>query len=133
MKSILTTLLVCSFISIAMFGVFAMNHMEANGHMGCFAVAAQGTDCPKKEAVPAFLDFHLNILRSFSNAIFGETIGLMFILLLAVFSVWVSQNLKFNSSLFAFSPVRQSSESSSLWQRRFIRWLQLHKNSPNGA
>ncbi|MBI1985012.1 MAG: hypothetical protein HYS60_02820 [Candidatus Wildermuthbacteria bacterium] len=134
MKAIFTTLLVCSFLGIAVLGVFAINHIGADGHTGCFALAAQGADCPKKEAVPAFLDFHLDILKSFSNAIFGETVVLTLLLLLAAFGMRISQNLKFNSSLFAFQTASQASESFSFpWQRKFIHWLQLQEHSPDIA
>lgn len=125
MKSGLTITLICVFASIAVFGIFAMNH--GNGHNGCLAAAARGMECPSAADLNSFLTFHLNAFKNFSGAI----------LLLAGFLLTLGF-ITFSKINHLFLLRRQTSfrfpefPSSSLF-KKFIHWLSLHENSPSFA
>src|SRR3972149_8517151 len=70
MKSIFTTLLIFSFVGIAVFGFAAMGHSE-NSHSNCLAATAQGIICPDAMSALDFASFHINTFRSFTTAIFS--------------------------------------------------------------
>ncbi len=136
MKSALATLLIFSFMSIAVFGVFAMSHgtSHASGSRGCIGAMAQGTDCPKEESVLGFLAFHLNAFRSFSTAIFSQNILSLFLFvasLLLLAGTAMGRLFAESVSLDCHSRFRQFFEPPvTHLQPQIIRWLALHENSP---
>lgn len=124
MKTACTTFLICSFLAVALFGVFAMNN--GSGHDGCIAAATQKTPCPENN-VSEFIAFHLGALKIFSTAVFGVLLFAM-VLLLGVFA-GISHPLGTFASRFA--PQETPRLQLSRWQRRFLRWLAFHENSPS--
>lgn len=132
MKSVITVFLISSFVSIAVFGVFAMSHGMERGHAGCIAATAQGADCPKEESVLSFIAFHLDTLRSFSTAIFGQNILSLFPLIVSLLLLIATGTLYAGLGAFGLlSQFKQSLEPSpSPLQQHSIRWLALHEHSP---
>lgn len=135
MKSAFTTLLIFSFLGIAVFGIFAMNHGSGHSHSGCIAATAQGTDCPKEENTIPFLTFHLDAFRSFSTATFGDNLASAFLLLIAlvlIAALGVIAGISPARPALAMNyRRRQFLESHSFpFQRELTHWLALHENSP---
>lgn len=135
MKSALTTLLIFSFLIVAIFGTLVMGHSSDHSHGGCLAATVQGTDCPKEENSFAFLNFHLDAFRSFSTVIFSEKFVSAFVLLVALVLtavLGVISTIGFTQSVLIMNYWRrQFLEAHSLpFQRELIHWLALHENSP---
>lgn len=136
MKSAAATLLIFSFISIAVFGVFAMSHGAGHnsGSNYCIGAMAQGTDCPKEENALVFLAFHLNTFRSFSTAVFGQNILSLFLLaasLLLLAGIAIGKLSTKLVSLDLHSGLGQFFEPPLIHlQPQIIHWLALHENSP---
>mgnify|MGYP001604232758 CR=1 FL=1 len=133
MKSWLTILLTIGFIGITIFGAFTMGHASEIGHSGSIAATAQSTDCPKKEDIFGFLNFHLNVFRTFSTAIFLESIIISLLLLIALLIIfnlkvrinsYILPNLERNQTRYQFL------ESFLPQKRKLARWLAIHENSP---
>lgn len=78
MKKNLAVFITCSFVAIAVFGVFAMNHGESS-HGRCIAETAAGADCPQNN-IFATANFLLNVFKSFSTA---NLISIIFLALVA--------------------------------------------------
>ena len=133
MKMSLAILLFISFVGVVVLGFSVMTH--ANGHNlngGCFAATARGVNCPEQVKLD-YVSFHLEAFRSFSLAIFGESLAnillFMFSLILFVgFGVFPS----FFSKSFQFNLGRYKSRIyfSSSQKQELVRWLALHENSP---
>ncbi|MEK7208898.1 MAG: hypothetical protein AAB677_01415 [Patescibacteria group bacterium] len=126
MKSFITILLICGFVLAAVFSIFAMNHNLGHnaGAGGCFGALTQKADCPETLNPILFFDFHLNVFRSFSTAVFGQNVLLILWLMIFWFlpggvALIFYRRLKINSSLVGVSPPSP-----------LIRWLALHENSP---
>ena len=135
MKFLLTTILLASFIGIAVFGVFDMNHGQAHDMdpNNCIAATAKGMDCPKEADPIDFAAFHADAYRGFSLATFGENImnGLLlaFASLLLIGLVFFSHQL-FKLPQLAFYRYRFRDSFSPPQKQQLIRWLALHENSP---
>ncbi len=135
MKNILSLLLVASFASIAVFGVFGMNAGMYNHDGGCIAATVQGADCPTQSDSFEYLTFHLDAFREFSTATFGENI-LASLLALALLVVGAGLALFLGNRAspqldFAYSLYRQRENSDSPSEQQLLRWLALHENSPS--
>lgn len=134
MKLFLAILAVISFLALAGFGVFAMDH-DGDHSMaeGCVAAMAKPIDCAETSNPFAFLSFHLDFFKSFSKAVFGQGFSaLIFIAALAL--VYLKAILKPPQVLpqlnFAYY-FRNSSRPSRPPQREFTQWFSLHENSPS--
>lgn len=126
MKALLTTILLASFISIAVFGVFGMSHgqthdMDPNS---CISATTKGIDCPEEASPIDFLAFHINAYNGFSLATFSK--NLLSQLLLVFASVFFIGLLFFSPSLFK----RPQLAFSTPQQHHLTHWLSLHENSP---
>ena len=133
MKSTFAIFLIFSFVGVAVFGVFAMNHGDS--HNGCLAKTAQKADCPKETGALPFLNFHLESFKNFSTATLTDNLANALLLLLALI---LATRLKFIANVQPTSPVfaanyhrRQFLESPSFpYQQKLTHWLALRKNSP---
>ncbi|MDO8536699.1 MAG: hypothetical protein Q7R94_00425 [bacterium] len=137
MKAVFTVVLMGSFLAIAVFGVFAMNH-GGNHDRGCIAAAAQGdADCPNQANPFAFLAFHFNTLKSFSTATIGPSLAS--VLLVAFALVFLSAVIpafwKITPALLSLQihSKRRQESFEFPFQRELIHWLALHENSPSVA
>jgi len=87
MRSAFISILLISFVSIAVFGIFGMHAGMQDHGGGCIAAAAQGTDCPKQADPVEYLTFHLDAFRDFSTATFGDIATSLLILSLLVIGI----------------------------------------------
>ena len=133
MKSAGATLLIFSFLSIAVFGVSAMGHGAEQSHNGCIAATASGQPCPKNDSSLQFLTFHLNAFLSFSTAVFGQNILSLFLFVASLLLAGMAMGKLFAEldSLDLHSRPRQFLQPSFIHlQPQLIHWLALHENSP---
>lgn len=131
MKFAISALLFTSFFGIAVFGVLAMNHESSHGYSGCIAATLQGSGCPDQANALEFLSFHLAAFRSFSAAVFGQSILLLFLSAVSLLSLIVIGK---TYAGLGFGPVSQfrwcPEQSASSLEPHIISWLALHENSP---
>ncbi len=122
------------FLTIAVFGVFSMNHGSEHGQ-GCIAAVAQGNiDCPNKTGPFAFLIFHLDVFKSFSTATFGspsvmESLVVLALILISFLTLFFGGATTIFSQLQVRRRKRQESFEFPL-RLKLNRWLALHENSP---
>ena len=134
MKPAFTALIIFSFIGIAVFGIFAMDHGSGHSYDGCLAAAARGTNCPKTKDANSFIAFHLDTFKSFSTAIFGDNFANALVLLLAGFfsllgiAAFWKIHLEFSPNLYSRAGPLESPPFTC--QKRLAHWLSLHENSP---
>ncbi len=130
MKSALTIFLIFSFLGIAVFGFFAMNHGD-HGH-GCIAAMAQGSDCADKENTFSYVTFHLDSFRNFFTAVFGDNTGSLLLLFsfLLICGAAIAHRFRLNSLANKFSS-QFAEPSAHPFERQLIRWLALLENSPS--
>ncbi|MBI2625371.1 MAG: hypothetical protein HYW70_03515 [Candidatus Nealsonbacteria bacterium] len=129
MKSpLLSILLVMAFVSIAVFGVFAMNQELGHSHSGCIAARTLGQDCQENSDVFSFISFHFGAFESFSLAVFGGSLGMMTLLLLVL--ALTGGFLRYFPSVFQYQ-LKTKKESSYLQEIWFSRWLALREKSPS--
>ena len=136
MKALFIILLVISFISIAIFGVFSM-HPEMQSHNdNCVAATVQGTDCPKQNNLFDFVFFHFNAFKNFltaisSNSVFSLLIFYSFIILIGIKAfLRNSEPLRFN---FARNELKRLEVFNPPSRHKFFYWLSLHENSPSAS
>lgn len=133
MKSILISIVIFSFIGIAVFGIFAMAHSMNNSHDGCIAATAKGEVCPGDGNSLQSINYHLNSFRNFSMATIGDNFvnGMLLVFLLSLiigFRIFKNDQLKFS---FLYNQGELLISRASLFQLSLIDWLSLHENSPS--
>lgn len=133
MKSALAVISIIGFASIAVFGFLAIGHINEMAHRGCLAALSQNGICPSASNVPLAAAFsHLNILKSFSTALLGNSISLLVLMILAVI---VSGFIKIPdasiglSNAVLFLPRLLETGNNSI--SRNLNWLAIHFNSPS--
>lgn len=135
MKLSLTTLVIASFVGIAVFGVFGMIHMS-HGHGGCIAATARGVDCPSDANPFDVAASHLDAFRSFSLATVGDEalniFELFFTFLLFVGLALVARSVFMPPAPALFPLYRRRADDAphSPTREKRIRWLAFHENSP---
>lgn len=131
MKQLFLVSLILSFVSLAVFGFLGMSYAMSHGHAACVASAAQNLDCPAETDRIGFVSFHLDALKSFSKAVFGE--NLLFLIAALFLAIVFSAILKFSFRHNFFSRLQRGilKEFSAFQIRReFASWLALHEKSP---
>ncbi len=128
MKSAFITLLIISFVGVAVFGfismIFGVDH-----HGGCIASNRLGSLCPLNNPF-IFLVFHLDAFKYFSTAVFGAV--LLILLAGTIFSILpkpLSGDEEDDEFIFGCSFFK----SFYTFKEQFNRWLSLHTNSPTFA
>ncbi|KKT40946.1 MAG: hypothetical protein UW30_C0015G0017 [Candidatus Giovannonibacteria bacterium GW2011_GWA2_44_13b] len=127
--SVVSTLILIGFASIALFGFMVMEH-EEHGRMGCIAVVSQGADCPRGAGLDVAI-FHLEAYKSFSLSILADNFSytlflfaLFFAAMLFIYPAVISPlNLFLRAGTIYSSPFYFHKEE-------FTRWLSLHEASP---
>jgi len=128
MKFALITLLIISFVGVAVFGFVSMI-FGADHNGGCIAVNRLGSLCPINNPL-IFLVFHLGAFKYFSTAVFGAV--LLFLFFGIVFSILPKPlNSDEEGDEFVFG--RNFFESFCIFKKQLNRWLSLHTNSPTFA
>ena len=79
MKSGFVIVIILSFLGVAVFGMFSMNH-DKSLHGGCIAAAANGTPCPEESNTLASIAFYVSAFNHFSNA----TLASLFAIFIAI-------------------------------------------------
>lgn len=129
MKSAFITLLIISFIGVAVFGFVSMIFGDAHGY-DCIASNRLGAFCPLNNAFD-FVIFHIGAFKYFSTAIFVFSLTLLIAALsLVAFSVLprpLSNDEENDDSVFS-TPGAKFIVLPKI--RRITRWLSLHINSP---
>ena len=134
MKSTFISILLVSFVGIAVFGVFSM-HLSAQSHdNGCIVSSIQRIGCPKQSDLVSYLTFHTDVFKGFSTAVFGKNF-LTSLLALVLLVVGVGSAFLFSDlSSRKLSPVytrhRKCESFKSPPEQQLLRWLALHENSP---
>lgn len=133
MKMSFIILLIMSFISIAVFGVFSMHSEMQNHSDNCVAASFQGTDCPKQNNIFDFIFFHFGAFKNilaviFSNFSFSLLIFYSFII--GIVGGALLGNSGPPKSNFKRYKLRRLELFSSLFRYKFFYWLALHENSP---
>lgn len=129
MKFLLTTILLISFVSLAIFGATLMNHSMAGG-TDCVASIMTGGLCPTGE-IQLFIH-HLGAVQVFSTAVIPLSFTLLFLtLLLFVFVGLLSfgKNPHLFLSLFLFRRLRKT--RLNYRNRTLLGWLSLFELSPS--
>ncbi|MBI2639488.1 MAG: hypothetical protein HYW90_01180 [Candidatus Sungbacteria bacterium] len=129
MKPLFTLFVLIGFVGIAVFGFMIMGH--GNDHGGCIVAIAKGIDCPEGWNTFSFAKFHLDTFRSFSAAIFSDSIGgLLLLLFFIVFWFGVIPRFQFYFLFNRPFAAYRFLDSSWLVRRELTHWLALHENSP---
>lgn len=134
MKSVFISILIISFVGIALFGIFSM-HVDMQNHDGrCIAPSIQGTDCPKQSNSLIYITFHLDAFRGLSTLALGNN---FFASLLAItmFLVGVGLAFLFNNIVKKKSSTKHYNYKKyrsfkSPAEKQLLNWLALHENSP---
>ena len=128
MKYLLTTIMLISFVGIAVFGfVFWASGMNEH-NADCITSPIDGTPCPV--SIVGMTLQHISTLQNFSQALVPSTVLL---LLVALFSLAISfhfllKNLISPSIRFSFQ--RRNDPAKFHSQQKIISWLSLLENSP---
>lgn len=127
MKSALITLIILSFLGMAVFSFLAM--AGENGHMnlGCIASAVQNNaSCPENNPI-GIINFHINAFKTFSLAVF-KYLNFAFLIFLSFLIILFSGLIPGERQTFGF--VSRILRTEPKFQNRFIRWLALFEKSP---
>lgn len=132
MKSVMATIVLSSFIAVAVFGFLAMMHSGTQGHQDCIAATAKSAVCPIKLSANALVPFHIDTYKSFSTATVSMNIVAMLAFIYA-FVLLIATKIVFG---FSFSrqhilSIRLSPVILSSAQRSLKQWLARHENSPS--
>ena len=128
MKSAFITLLIISFVGVAVFGFVSMIYGDTHDS-GCIVSNRLGAFCPLNSAFN-FVVFHIDAFKYFSTAVFGAV--LLILLVGMAFSVLPRPLNNDEDDDFIFSTGKKLFPTFSKI-RRIIRWLSLHINSPSFA
>ena len=136
MKFWLAIVTAVSFVSIAVLGIYTMNHGGEPAHSGCLAATANGAPCRDESNAWSFLALHLDAFKSFSIATMGSSLA-FFLVILTILVSFVYKVLPRVPSLtlpLSCTAQKQRPYSSEYPNRlQFIHWLALHENSPSVA
>lgn len=131
MKSAFITLLIISFLGVAVFGFLSMIFGDMHSG-GCIASNRLGALCPLNSAL-AFIVFHIDAFKYFSTAVFVFSLTFLLIALsLVAFSI-LPRPLNNDEDDDAFVAIRiyELSRMTRIIKKiNFNNWLSLHINSP---
>lgn len=132
MKPIVAFLIVFSFFGIAVFGFAQTNDGMP---IKCVAAAAGTMNCPQTANPFAFAGFHVDALKTFSQAPFGQNLSILALFLAALFLVIAMRVLAWRN--FRLFPAFSSFHLRNLFElpilgrvKWLIGWLCLRENSP---
>lgn len=128
MKNLLTTILVISFISIAVFGLFSFSHNSSMPEKPM-------VNCPYAEngyAVCSNTFDHIKNWQQFSNIIVPSLFVFSLILLGAVLLIFNKRNLlKQNNYFYRWRYYLKDNKKLFTYREKIIEWLSLFENSPS--
>ncbi|MDD2807523.1 MAG: hypothetical protein PHW95_03335 [Patescibacteria group bacterium] len=128
MRRNIATVILISFILIAVFGFLGMFGESDLGYHGCLADTAQGATCPVNAGALGMINFHLGTFLSFSSAILAYVLILLLVVLFL-------GTVDFSFDKFSGAKVRSAQQQRSgnfyASRRSQLGWLALHSNSPS--
>lgn len=135
MKYPVLAFILLSFVGLSVFGFLAIHQQSGKINLGCLAAIFKRTDCPESNALFS-ANFHLGILKAFSEATPNSSAAAAFIFLLAVSAMTLIPNV---SRIFGWLPPTDGfirppdpAETSPVFSKDpFIGWLEIRYNSPN--
>lgn len=130
MKILGSSLIILAFISVSIFSILAVGHEI--GHGICFLTANTGLKppCPEKDPL-GFLNFHINIFKSFSTATFLNNLFAIISILSAFLIALIIAALAFSYKKIAVKLQKIADEPpEKLASQKTLFWLALHENSP---
>lgn len=128
MKYLLTTVMLISFVGIAVFGfVFLASGMSEHS-ADCITSPIDGASCPV--SIVGMTLQHISTIQNFSQALIPSTVLLLFVALfsLAISFYFLLKNLVYPSVRFSFQ--RRKDPAKFLSQQKIVSWLSLFENSP---
>lgn len=131
MKSAFITLLIISFVGVAVFGFVSMIFGDTHNG-GCIASNRLGAFCPLNNAFN-FIVFHIDAFKYFSTAIFVFSLtSLLVALSFIAFSVLPRPlNNEEDEDIFSAMQTRVLPRMTRIGKKiDFNNWLSLHINSP---
>ena len=128
MKYTASLFLIFSFIAVAVFGFLVFDHAMGSMDGGCIATAIDGVACPMN--VVAFISHHVSAFKTFSNALTGPILGLLF-LIAAVSASLFYRRLLHLKHRFRSQRLCHSQFDFHNSQKRFTHWLALLEHSPS--
>ena len=137
MTRAITISIIVSFVAIAVFGFVGIEFMNSHNET-CIVSTSQGGMCPEKSAPLDYINFHMNVLKSFSTAVFhsASMLGAFCVLLVMVlgfFASWrayAAERVAKEKNITMPHPKAEFSRPSSPLLILFSHWLSLHENSP---
>ena len=133
MKFAFITLLIISFVGVAVFGFVSMIFGDIHNG-GCIASSRLGAFCPFSDAF-TFVVFHIDAFKYFSTAIFVFSLtSLLVFLSLIAFSVLPRPLNNDEDDTFTAIRIRELLRTTRIVKEMdFNSWLSLHINSPSLA
>lgn len=131
MNRTIATIIIFSFIGIAVFGFLGIEFMN-NHHMGCIASTSQAGMCPESGSPMDFVNFHLNALKNFSVAVLSSLSILAALLVSVLLIVFAEQRRgALASEVTVPHPLRSVFlDFHPPLCAQLTHWLSLHENSP---
>lgn len=131
MKSFIFAILIGSFAGIALFGFAAASCAPGVGPHCCVADAISESDCPANDPV-AFINFHLDVLKTFSKAVLGyaplSSAFLASLLFLLAAKMRIASDKEARALAVSHNPFdRRITKSASPLERSIARWLALRE------
>jgi len=129
MRYLTSSLLIISFIGIAVFGFAIFDHSMHNPSSDCVASVIDGVVCPTNILNMAL--HHISVLQTFSQALIPSTVSiLLFSLLLMVISFFIlRKDLFYPQPVFSFH--RYRNQTRPRHQQKITSWLALFEHSPS--
>ena len=137
MKRFIFIMLVLGYTSMAIVGIFLMNHADSEAHNGCIFATMQNVKCLLGNSDINVIFFHLNSLKNIAtayaeNILFG--LAMLLSLLVITYLALVRQISNLMPAVLYVKQLPNSfayENSSSESRKKFLNWISLHENSPS--
>lgn len=127
MRKGIVAIVLVSFVTVSLFGLFAMATMHGN----CIAETVNGGLCPLANPLAGIV-FHLDAFKVFSNAVFSSSIALLLVLLVLAFHFLYLRN-EHSYQGARFASVRFTETKHIPLRKRFLSWISLHEKRDPSA
>lgn len=129
MKYLATLLLIMSFAGIGIFGFSLFDHTMMNSsNSNCVASTIGGTECPT--SIMSMTLHHISAIQTLTTAL--PSSSSLFLLLVSLLFIGLAFFFphRFNPPQLALYRYRSRDFFSPPQERKYLRWLALHENSP---
>jgi hypothetical protein len=130
MKSLLTILIITSFLGVAVFGYFSMIIGVEHGGFGCIANAlGRSAFCPNN--VFDFIVFHLDAFKYFVNITFGVFVAILIVgMIFSILPKPLDPSKGDDDDDFVLPFSAKVFDLKNSFKEQFHNWVSLHINSP---